>query len=131
MFIDNRQENKSSRIMELFRDLVPQTALVVRDGVKTTLPADQLTVGDVVHVQFGDRIPADLRLIDCTGFKVFADWDRQPSRFERSFLVVQYRQIKKTTGTCSSRLDVSPFLLISLYKELHQVLSLQSLVKPG
>ena len=59
--------------MELFRDLVPQTALVVRDGVKTTLPADQLTVGDVVHVQFGDRIPADLRLIDCTGFKVFAD----------------------------------------------------------
>ncbi len=73
VFIDNRQENKSSRIMELFRDLVPQTALVVRDGVKTTLPADQLTVGDVVHVQFGDRIPADLRLIDCTGFKVFAD----------------------------------------------------------
>jgi len=31
---------------------------------------DSLVVGDIVEVQYGDRIPADIRLMKCSGFKV-------------------------------------------------------------
>merc|ERR1712123_452943 len=47
------QESKSAAIMESFKNLVPQYALVRRDEVK-----------------FGDRVPADLRVIEARQFKV-------------------------------------------------------------
>ena len=56
--------------MESFKNLVPQFALVVRDGSKQTIKAEELTVGDLVEVKFGDRIPADIRIIEARGFKV-------------------------------------------------------------
>ena len=64
------QESKSSKIMESFKNLVPQYALCVRDGEKVNLKAEELTVGDIIEVKFGDRIPADMRVIDSRGFKV-------------------------------------------------------------
>jgi sodium/potassium-transporting ATPase subunit alpha len=64
------QESKSSKIMESFKNLVPQYALAIRDGKKQTIKAEELTVGDVVEVKFGDRIPADIRVIQARGFKV-------------------------------------------------------------
>jgi sodium/potassium-transporting ATPase subunit alpha len=64
------QESKSSKIMESFANLVPQYALVLRDGEKITVKADELTLGDIVEVKFGDRIPADLRVLEAKGFKV-------------------------------------------------------------
>merc|ERR1712117_905466 len=50
--------------------MVPQYALAVRDGEKVTIKADELTLGDIVEVKFGDRIPADLRVLESKGFKV-------------------------------------------------------------
>ncbi len=64
------QESKSSKIMESFKNMVPQYALCIRDGEKATLKAEELTIGDVVEVKFGDRIPADMRIIESRGFKV-------------------------------------------------------------
>merc|ERR1711992_267484 len=64
------QESKSSKIMESFKNLVPQFALVYRDGEKVTLKADELTLGDVIEVKFGDRLPADIRVLEARGFKV-------------------------------------------------------------
>merc|ERR1712127_538977 len=64
------QENKSSRIMDSFKNLVPQFALVVRDGTKITITAEELVIGDLVEVKFGDRMPADVRIIEARGFKV-------------------------------------------------------------
>merc|ERR1712209_325053 len=64
------QEAKSAKIMESFKNLVPQYALVRRNGEKVTIPAVELTLGDVVEVKFGDRIPADLRVIEARQFKV-------------------------------------------------------------
>ncbi len=64
------QESKSSKIMESFKNLVPQYALCLRNGEKINLKAEELTVGDVVEVKFGDRIPADIRVIEARGFKV-------------------------------------------------------------
>merc|ERR1711962_1519569 len=65
------QESKSAKIMEGFKNLVPQYALVRRNnGEKLTVPADTLTLGDIVEIKFGDRCPADLRVLECRGFKV-------------------------------------------------------------
>jgi len=64
------QESKSAKIMEGFKNLVPQYALVRRNGEKVTLKAIDLTLGDIVEIKFGDRCPADLRIIECRGLKV-------------------------------------------------------------
>ncbi|XP_041958765.1 sodium/potassium-transporting ATPase subunit alpha-1-like isoform X1 [Alosa sapidissima] len=64
------QEAKSSRIMDSFKNLVPNYALVVRDGEKQRIGAEQVVVGDLVEVKGGDRIPADLRIISAHGCKV-------------------------------------------------------------
>merc|ERR1712227_158867 len=64
------QESKSSKIMESFANMVPQYALAIREGDKVTIKAEELTLGDIVEVKFGDRIPADLRALESKGFKV-------------------------------------------------------------
>ncbi|KAF5403125.1 Sodium/potassium-transporting ATPase subunit alpha [Paragonimus heterotremus] len=64
------QESKSSKIMESFKTMVPQMAHVIRNGESTTISAADLVVGDLVDVKFGDRVPADLRLIHASGLKV-------------------------------------------------------------
>jgi len=64
------QEAKSSRIMESFKNLVPQFAIAIRGGEKVNLKAEELVVGDLVEVKFGDRIPADIRITLAHGFKV-------------------------------------------------------------
>ncbi|CAG0917640.1 unnamed protein product [Notodromas monacha] len=50
------QEAKSSKIINSFKNMVPQYALVCRDGQKQTVRAEELVVGDVVDVKIGDRI---------------------------------------------------------------------------
>jgi len=64
------QESKSANIMESFKNLVPQYALCLRDGEKLTMKAGELTLGDIIYVKFGDRLPADVRVIESIGFKV-------------------------------------------------------------
>jgi len=64
------QESKSSKIMESFKNMIPQQALVIRDGQKQQIVAMNLVLGDVVEVKGGDRIPADLRIIDANNMKV-------------------------------------------------------------
>jgi sodium/potassium-transporting ATPase subunit alpha len=64
------QEAKSSKIMESFKSMVPQFALAIRNGQKLNIHAEELVVGDIVEVKFGDRVPADIRIISSHGFKV-------------------------------------------------------------
>jgi len=64
------QESKSDKIMESFKNLVPQYALVRRGGAKLNIKAEELTIGDIVEIKFGDRIPADIRVLEARGFKV-------------------------------------------------------------
>ncbi|KAL3887086.1 hypothetical protein ACJMK2_027042 [Sinanodonta woodiana] len=64
------QDAKSSKIMDSFKNLIPKFALVIRNGEKLNIRAEELVVGDVVEVKFGDSIPADIRIIMAQGFKV-------------------------------------------------------------
>ena len=47
-----------------------QETIVLRGGKKYPLPVNQLVVGDIVDVKFGDRAPADMRIIRSAGLKV-------------------------------------------------------------
>ncbi|XP_026220191.1 sodium/potassium-transporting ATPase subunit alpha-1 [Anabas testudineus] len=64
------QEAKSSKIMEFFKNMVPQQALVIRDGEKKSINTEEVVVGDLVEIKGGDKIPADLRIISAHGCKV-------------------------------------------------------------
>ncbi|XP_011883537.1 PREDICTED: sodium/potassium-transporting ATPase subunit alpha-like [Vollenhovia emeryi] len=64
------QDSKSSRIMESFQQMVPQRAKVLRDGERKELLATELVVGDIVLLETGDRVPADIRILECQGLKV-------------------------------------------------------------
>eukprot|EP00986_Skeletonema_menzelii_P000265 scaffold67_cov155-Skeletonema_menzelii.AAC.39 len=59
------QEYRSEKALEKLGDLVPHTCTVVRDGrAMDHYPAVDLVVGDLVVLSTGDRVPADVRLID-------------------------------------------------------------------
>ncbi|KAJ8979274.1 hypothetical protein NQ317_009888 [Molorchus minor] len=64
------QEHKSQKIMESFANMVPPKATVIRGGETMTIVSRELVVGDLVELKFGDRIPADIRIIQSQGFKV-------------------------------------------------------------
>ncbi len=62
-FIGFIQEGKAERALEAVRGLLSPQATVIRDGHRQTVPAEQLVPGDLVFLQSGDRVPADLRLL--------------------------------------------------------------------
>lgn len=57
------QEGKAERSLDAVRNLLSPRAAVLRNGHRMTLDAEQLVPGDIVFVQAGDRVPADLRLL--------------------------------------------------------------------
>jgi magnesium-transporting ATPase (P-type) len=56
------QEGKAENALKAIRRMLSPQAVVLRDGQRATIPADQLVPGDVVFMQSGDKVPADLRL---------------------------------------------------------------------
>lgn len=42
----------------------------MRDGEFGPISVEKLVIGDIVSVKFGDRLPADIRIITSAGFKV-------------------------------------------------------------
>ncbi|MEN2993687.1 MAG: HAD-IC family P-type ATPase [Bacteroidia bacterium] len=56
------QEYKAEKAVEALRSLTAPQATVLRDGVEQRLPAAQLVPGDVVLLESGARVPADIRL---------------------------------------------------------------------
>ncbi len=57
------QENKAEKALAAIRNLLSQKSHVVRDGVRLDVDAVDLVPGDVVMLNPGDKVPADLRLV--------------------------------------------------------------------
>ncbi|KAI8636494.1 hypothetical protein BD408DRAFT_448383 [Parasitella parasitica] len=60
------QDWSTSRVMKSILNLLPSECFVLRDGIVASLPASKLVVGDVVHIKLGNKVPADLRLIQAS-----------------------------------------------------------------
>ena len=56
------QEGKAENALKAIRQMLSPQAMVLRDGQRLTIPSDELVPGDVVFMQSGDKVPADLRL---------------------------------------------------------------------
>lgn len=56
--------------MESFGNMIPSKATVVRGGEIMEIMCKDIVDGDLVDMKFGDRIPADVRIIESHGFKV-------------------------------------------------------------
>lgn len=57
------QEGKAEKALDAIRGLVSPQAHLLRDGRRVSVPASTVVPGDVVLLEGGDRVPADLRLI--------------------------------------------------------------------
>ncbi|MEN6291780.1 MAG: calcium-transporting P-type ATPase, PMR1-type [Methanobacterium sp.] len=64
------QEYRAEKAMEKLKGLISNEAVVIRDGKKQKILAQNLTPGDIVVIEEGDNIPADLRLIKSFDLRV-------------------------------------------------------------
>lgn len=64
------QEGKAEQALAGIRQMLSVHANVCRDGQWQQVPAEQLVPGDVVKIRSGDRVPADLRLLDTTELRI-------------------------------------------------------------
>src|SRR5271157_314672 len=58
------QEGRAEKALDSIRNMLSAEARTLRGGETRMIPAEQLVPGDIVLLESGDRIPADLRLID-------------------------------------------------------------------
>lgn len=64
------QEGKAENALNAIQAMLAPTALVMRDSHQIKINTDELVVGDVVILQSGDQVPADLRLFRSKGLQV-------------------------------------------------------------
>ncbi len=68
--IGHVQEGKAEQALDAIRDMLSPQAAVLRAGERQTVPAESLVPGDVVVLAAGDKVPADLRLLEAKGLEV-------------------------------------------------------------
>ncbi len=61
------QEGKAERALDAIRDMIAPHTVVVREGERHTVDAREIVPGDVVVLEAGDKVPADIRLIKARG----------------------------------------------------------------
>lgn len=64
------QEGKAQKALDSLKRLASPKAVVKREGKQREIPAEELVVGDIVCLDAGRQIPADLRLLETAGLKV-------------------------------------------------------------
>ncbi len=64
------QEGRAEQALDAIRHMLAPNASVTRDGHRHTLPAEELVPGDLVLLEPGDKVPADLRLLKIKGLRI-------------------------------------------------------------
>lgn len=60
------QEYKAERVLEALKKMVVSRSIVVRGGREESIGSRELVIGDIVIIEEGSRVPADIRLIEAT-----------------------------------------------------------------
>ena len=89
------QEGKAEKALNSIRNMLSAEARTVRGGETRLVPSEDLVPGDIVLLESGDKIPADLRLIDVKNL-----------RTEEAALTGESVPIDKTTEPVSERATV-------------------------
>lgn len=80
------QESKAEKSMDALKKLIAPDAVVIRNGVKVKIPARELVPGDLVALETGDIVPADLRILESNHLEI-----------EESALTGESLPVKKNT----------------------------------
>lgn len=64
------QEGKAEKAMDAIRGMLANKASVMRDGVRQAIDSELLVPGDIVLIEAGNKIPADLRLTQAHGLHI-------------------------------------------------------------
>ncbi|KAI9236919.1 MAG: cation-transporting ATPase pma1 [Podila humilis] len=78
------QDFSTSRVMSSILDMIPAECHVFRDGQLVKVPAADLVIGDRVHLSLGNKVPADLRILQTSN----------DTRFDRSVLTGESEPIE-------------------------------------
>src|SRR5262245_37086102 len=89
------QEGKAEKALDSIRSMLSAEARALRGGETRLIPAEELVPGDVVLLESGDKIPADLRLVDVKSL-----------RTEEAALTGESVPIDKTTAAVSEKSTV-------------------------
>lgn len=77
------QDWSTQRVMNSIMSFMPENATVVRGGEPKTVPSSDLVVGDIVQLSLGQKVPADMRLIECSS----------DLKFDRSILTGEAEEV--------------------------------------
>lgn len=80
------QEGKAERALDAIRSMLTPVTMVLRHGERHEIPTDALVPGDIVSLAAGDKVPADLRLIETKNLRI-----------EESILTGEAAAVEKTT----------------------------------
>ncbi|QOY52915.1 cation-transporting P-type ATPase [Candidatus Sulfurimonas baltica] len=64
------QEVKAQEAIESLKNMMNAEAIVIRDGIKINISSIDLVPGDIVLLESGSKVPADMRLLECKNLKV-------------------------------------------------------------
>ncbi|WP_404377604.1 cation-transporting P-type ATPase [Vreelandella aquamarina] len=64
------QEGKAEKALSAIRSLMAPHAYLVREGRRVKMPVDDIVPGDIVSLEPGDRVPADLRLVRASALRI-------------------------------------------------------------
>ncbi|KAG0201111.1 hypothetical protein BGX28_006036 [Mortierella sp. GBA30] len=81
------QDFSTARVMSSIMDMIPADCIVFRDGQLIKIPASKLVVGDRVHLSLGNKVPADMRLVQASN----------DTRFDRAVLTGESEAIEAST----------------------------------
>ncbi|MFW9915527.1 MAG: plasma-membrane proton-efflux P-type ATPase [Candidatus Thorarchaeota archaeon] len=81
------QESKADNAIALLKENLALQARAKRNGSWITIPASELVPGDIVHIQLGRMVPADLKLLTTTGIEL-----------DQSVLTGESISVQKKTG---------------------------------
>ncbi|KAJ5092041.1 hypothetical protein NUU61_006911 [Penicillium alfredii] len=77
------QDWSTKRVMNSILNLLPAEAMVLRDEKMIRLPTTELVAGDIVHIGIGNKVPADMRILQSSG----------DVRFDRAILTGESEEI--------------------------------------
>lgn len=64
------QESKAEQALAALKKMAAPNASVLRDGHRITIPANELVPGDIVYLEAGNYVPADIRLVETINLKI-------------------------------------------------------------